>query len=362
MKRSRLYLLLFLLALLAVPLAACGKTKTTPVTVPAPQPARAIPPKAGGTPAPPEEVPSCTAKQLAEIEAGHGQIGSCQPKPLPGPPPTEALSRGASGPDVSNNDPFFNWHPVKAHGHPFAYDKIIQGVRFIDSTAVGMANAQRAAGIIPGGYDFLEVCRTSASAEARLYASRLRAIGLTGLGHAFVPMGDAEWPLSVPCSAASARAWLLQWENTLHAQIGRWPGFYTGAWWWDPNVGCWRPPHAVRWVSGYTSRRRLPIPCGWGGVDLWQYTSNGFNGVSNTDMSVLETSVSVFVGSTPPRPVPHRSKAERRRLIAYWTAARRRELARYHRAHCGPHSMGPKCRGWRAREHELLLNIRRVSR
>src|ERR1700733_14995478 len=251
MKRSR-HLLLILLALLSVALAACGgttktTTATTPVTVPAP-PGRAIPPKAGGTPAPePQlEVPSCTAEELAEIEAGHGQIGSCQPAPH-GPPPTEALHAGVTGPDVSNNDPFFNWHPVKSHGHPFAYNKIIQGVRFVDSTAGGMASAQRAAGIIPGGYDFLEVCRGTGAGEARLYAARLKAIGLSGVGHAFVPMGDAEWPLSVPCSAAGARAWLLQWENMLHALIHRWPGFYTGAWWWNPNVGCWRPPHAVRW-------------------------------------------------------------------------------------------------------------------
>lgn len=306
MRRSSQLPLALLVGLL---LAGCGATKTVTHTTPAPVPvevAPTIPAKPGAAPPPPHEGPGCDAEEQQAIEAGHGEAGACAPRSalFSLSPPT--VSRGGSGPDVSNNDPISNWHPIHARGHRFAYDKVIQGTRFVDSTASGMARAQRSAGIIPGGYDFLEVCRVSASGEARLYAARLKAIGL--VSHAFVPMGDAEWPLEVPCSASQARAWLTAWQSTLHALIHRWAGFYTGAWWWNPNVGCWRPPHgALRWVSGYIVRRLLPIPCGWHGVDLWQYTDHGFNGVSHTDMSVLEVPQSRFTGASEPTPAQKRA-------------------------------------------------------
>lgn len=302
------------LALLAVlGLTACGATKTVTHTTPPSAPVEAqptIPPKPGGVPSPAHEGPGCDAEEQQAIEAGKGEAGMCAPRSALFSLSAPTVSRGSSGPDVSNNDPISNWHPIHAHGHRFAYVKVIQGTRFVDSTASDMVRAQRSAGIIPGGYDFLEVCRVGASGEARLYAARLKAIGL--VGHAFVPMGDAEWPLEVPCSAKEARAWLTVWQSTLHALIHRWAGFYTGAWWWNPNVGCWRPPHgALRWVSGYIVRRLLPIPCGWHGVDLWQYTDHGFNGVSHTDMSVLEVPQSRFTGVSERTPGQKREAAKK---------------------------------------------------
>lgn len=303
----------FLAALLsAVLLVACGSTKTVTKTTPAPMPAPAITPKPGAVPPPAHQsAPTCDPKELHEIEHGKGSLGECTPEPTTTASAAVVAGTavalvqtiasngvGQTGPDVSNNDPFYNWQPVKAHGHPFGYLKIIQGTRFVDSTASGMTRAARAARVIPGGYDFLEVCRVSATGEAHLYVSRLKALGLTKAS--FTPIGDAEWPLNAPCSASAARHWIAVWINTVHAGTARWPGIYTGAWWWNPNVGCWRPPHALRWVSGYTFRRNLVIPCGWGGVDLWQFADAGFNGVIHSDMSVLEVPLSAFTGKTAP--------------------------------------------------------------
>jgi GH25 family lysozyme M1 (1,4-beta-N-acetylmuramidase) len=299
--------------LAAVLLAACGSTKTVTKTTPAPTPAPAITPKPGAVPPPAHQsAPTCDRSEQHEIEKGKGSLGDCTPEPTTsassGTVAGTAVSLvqtiasngvGQTGPDVSNNDPFYNWQPVKAHGHPFGYLKLNQGVRFEDRTAAGMARAARAAGVIPGGYDFLEVCRTNSGAEAHLFVSRLKAIGLSA--HSLVPIGDAEWPLNAPCSAPAARAWLNSWASVVHSSTGRWPGFYSGAWWANPNLGCWRPPGGgKRWISGYTFRRNLVIPCGWGGVDLWQFTDSGFNGVSSVDMSVLEVPLAAFTGSTAP--------------------------------------------------------------
>lgn len=334
MKRS-IWLLLPLFAVLL--LASCGsqaKTVTHTTTLPLPAPPEVqptIPVKPGALAPPAAEAPGCDPEERQAVEEGKGEAGICAPRAQTFGLSAPAVSNARSGPDVSNNDPFFNWHPVQEHGHPFGYDKVIQGTRFVDSTAAGMASAQRAATVIPGGYDFLEVCRTSASGEARLFASRLKAIGL--VGHAFVPMGDAEWPLSLACSPSQARSWLASWQSTLHSLIHRWAGFYTGAWWWNPNVGCWRPPHgALRWVSGYIVRRLLPIPACWGGVDLWQYTDSGFNGVSHTDMSVLETSQSKFLGT--PEQTPAQKRAAKLRSLRTHEATVRELHGDIDRHHC----------------------------
>lgn len=302
-------------------LAGCGSTKTVTKTVTT-TPAPAIVPKPGAVPPPVHQAaPSCDKQEQGEIEQGKGSLGDCTPKPTTGAVPKAEVGAtgqavalqtvaangvGQTGPDVSNNDPFYNWHPVRAHGHPFGYMKINQGVRFVDRTAAGMARGARAAHVIPGGYDFLEVCRTSATAEASLFVSRLRTIGL--IANSLVPVGDAEWPLNAPCSASGARSWLNTWATAVHRGTGRWPAFYTGAWWANPNIGCWRPPGGgQRWISGYTFRRNLVIPCGWGGVDLWQFSSTAFNGVIHGDMSVLEVPLSHFTGASEPTPAQKRA-------------------------------------------------------
>jgi len=294
------------IAVLFVAIVVVGCGKTAPSKPSAPAPLKPLAPKPGAVKPPSGEAPSCGPKVKAEIEAGHGELGACAPSAVVEAPTARfavLVSQGAvshaTGPDVSNNNPFYGWAPVKAHGHPFAYLKTIQGTAYVDSTASGMAKSARAAGVTPGGYDFLEVCRTSSAGEARLFAARLKAIGL--VGHSFLPVGDAEWPLHPNCTTTGARAWITSWIDTVHSLTGRWPAIYTGAWWWNPVLGCWRPPHAKRWVSGYGSRSRLAIPCGWGGVDLWQYTDRGFNGVSTTDMSRLEVAESAFTGSAPTR-------------------------------------------------------------
>jgi GH25 family lysozyme M1 (1,4-beta-N-acetylmuramidase) len=358
--------------LASVLLAACGSSQSKPHST--------IPVKPGAVPAPPRSAPTCPPAEQQEIREGKGSLGDCAPSSTSTTAQSSskltvhAASRagsvvGYTGPDVSNNDPFYDWHPVKAAGHPFGYLKINQGTRFVDSTAEGMARAARAAGVAPGGYDFLEVCSSSASGEARLFASRLKTVGL--ISHALVPIGDAEWPLTAPCSAASARAWLTTWASTVHSIIGRWPGFYTGAWWANPNIGCWRPPHGgKRWVSGYTVRQNLAIPCGWGGVDLWQYTDAGFNGVIHSDMSVLEVPLSSF---TSPSAL---TKAQQREQLWHLYRVRAAEqktaavLSRLLTAHgCRPpHHAHPKsyhrraCPHWKAHGDAVHRELKALAK
>jgi lysozyme len=71
-----------------------------------------------------------------------------------------------------------------------------------------------------------------------------------------------------------------------------------------------------------------------------------------------EAEVRLFDTPEPkPRPI---SPAEKRKLIAYWTHERAATLAVYHR-YCTPWSTGPRCTGWRRRQHVLWLDVRRLE-
>jgi lysozyme len=73
-----------------------------------------------------------------------------------------------------------------------------------------------------------------------------------------------------------------------------------------------------------------------------------------------EVEVRLFLTPEPrPKPKPL-SPAERRRLVAYWTAERANVLHRYHLDGCRGSSTGPKCTALRAREHALYRDIRKL--
>jgi GH25 family lysozyme M1 (1,4-beta-N-acetylmuramidase) len=250
-------------------------------------PGQPLAPKPGAVPAPPGQAPGCGVTEQMRAGNGNGYAGLCAPRAPRGAPsrPPRGASASQTGPDTSHYDPVYEWAPVKAHGHRFAWAKLTEGTGWVDGTAAAQVAGMRRAGIVAGGYDLFRVCEANPLLEARAFTKRLRALGLASTG-SLLPMGDAEEPGSVPCSTAEARAWIWSWMQEMHRMTGRWPGIYTGAWWWNPEIGCWWPPHAVSWISGY---RPYPpyLPCRLPHLDVWQYTDRGFNGITLSDMSVL---------------------------------------------------------------------------
>lgn len=227
----------------------------------------------------------------AECVTHEGQhaMGACAPSRgvAPSAPPLAARSAAAAGtgPDLSNNNPIFglaSWRRIRAHGHRFAYFKVVEGVRFVDGTASRMARDARAAGVIPGGYDFLHVCTVNPYVEANLFVRYLRADGLLG-PNTLPPAADAEYPISPACSAAASRLWLARWQHTVETETHRIVVIYTGKWWWDPHMGCYWPRRPA-WVASYPV---LVRPCGLAHATLHQFGSSIFNGVSSDDMSVF---------------------------------------------------------------------------
>lgn len=300
MNRSLAMLATFLLAVI---LTACGSTAAPHVV------STGLPVHQGAIAPPPNSAPTCTPAEQAAVSAGHGKLGSCAPRPLPG---ARAFlpAGGASGPDTSNNDPLYDWAPVRARGHDFGWTKLNQGRGFIDTTAHAQVQAIRRAKLAPGGYDFYEVCIGSGTAEADIYLLRLHAIAATGRG-TLPAAGDAEWPLSPPCSAAGARKWIAEWVNTVYHALHRVVALYTGAWWWNPNVGCWWPAHALAWISGY-GVSYPPMPCGRSHLDFWQFSSSyPLSSTASGDMSVYRGSAASFRALIGAKPVE--TTAQRRR-------------------------------------------------
>lgn len=299
-------LVLLIAIIVGAGLLAGNSSKLAPkhpaVTAPAPALAGVAPP-AG-------QVPSCTPAQQHAISEGHGKLGVCAPAPQPGIR-LGFPAGGASGPDTSNNDPLYNWQPVKARGHQFGYAKVNQGAWFTDQTAVAQIKAIRSAKLVAGGYDFYEVCVGSGRAEATFYLRLLRRTGAEGTG-ALPAAGDAEWPLSPSCSIGGARRWIAEWVNTVYAATHRNVVLYTGAWWWNPHVGCWWPAHAVSWISGYGVSYPF-MPCSLHALDFWQFSSSyPITGSFTGDMSVWRGSRASFNALTRTGPTPAEVAARRR--------------------------------------------------
>ncbi len=255
--------------------------------------------------------------------------GGCLPKQ----PISLAASITATtqGPDESNNTPVYGdsrWAEIGAH-NSFAIFKVTEGTGYVDPTAAPMGRYARAHGLVVGGYDFLHVCGNSPVTEAQVFVYHLRADGLTGKG-SLPGIGDAEFG----GSGCDARAWINTWARTVYNGTGRWPMFYTGAWWWQPHLGAYWPNPSLAWVSGYGVGYPY-MPSGRSQLDLWQFSDRAWNGSSSGDLSVWRDGARAFTaltGTTTPRPHPrpHRPK---HCLARHWphTNQCRRVRYRYHR-------------------------------
>lgn len=263
-------------------------------------PSAARPPLPAGITAP---ASSCPA------QSGQHVMGQCLPKPVgkfSGTAPLK-LSPTQSNVcvDLSNNDPIYSrqaWLAI-ARRVSCAIFKVNEGTGYIDGTAAAMANVARSVGLTVSGYDFQHVCGDSAIQEADVFAYHLKADGLTG-PHTLPGWADVEYG-NGSCGARS-------WENTWHARVaqdlGREPGTYTGAWFWNPTFGNGYWPGGYSWISGYGISYPY-MPAGHSELDLFQNADNGYNGYNTTDLSYWYGGQKSYCGAItdgcgPPPPPP----------------------------------------------------------
>lgn len=190
-----------------------------------------------------------------------------------------------------------------------------------------------------GAYGFME--GDSGAAEANL------AVRVTsGRGRTLGVWADAEVgaAYSQACSFTAQAHRAGAYIYGLFAAPGMWPGGRCAGWLWPSE---WDVP-AVYPFAGYPSSA----------IKLWQDCGTCSRYGVETDRDVDEGLIALGHPKPKPRPL---SPAERRRLIARWTAERHAVLHRYHLDGCRGGSTGPKCTALRAREHLLYLDIRRLT-
>lgn len=250
--------------------------------------------------------------QLEQPKCVHHVMGGCLPHAKPGHASLAPLlaSSAIGGPDFSNNDPVryrSSWQIIASRSR-FAYVKSIEGLYFTDSTAAMMAAFSKAFGLPVGGYDFLHLCYVSATGEALHFVSALKAQGLLGPG-TLPPAADVEYG----SGSCGGRAWMQTWISVVYANDGHiCPIAYTGAWFWQPNLGGFWPTcvghELLSWISGYGVRYPY-MPSGLRHLDFWQSADNGFNGVTYADYSYWmhdAASFAAFAHAKPPPPArPH---------------------------------------------------------
>jgi GH25 family lysozyme M1 (1,4-beta-N-acetylmuramidase) len=217
------------------------------------------------------------------------------------------------GPDVSNNNGCgVNWAAAHHAGYRFGFAKANEGTGFVDRCFAGNWGQLQHFGMVRGAYDFAHLTSNPVD-EARTFLRVVRGGG--GGLHRSIAVVDVEAFSSG--SVTRNRRWVQAWINTVYTK-GH-PAkilVYSAPFFWNPQLGCWRPRGAGLWVATYGPRPS--VPCGWPGWDFWQYTDGRFNftnapksipGIGPVDISIFSGNRRALVAYTeglPLKPFGHR--------------------------------------------------------
>lgn len=187
------------------------------------------------------------------------------------------------GIDVSAYQGTVNWASVKAAGKKFAIARVSDGVNYIDGTFARNWSRMKANGIIRGAYQYFEPSQ-SATTQANIVIARVGRLG----------KGDLPVMLDVEATGGQSRTTIKNkihtWVNRIKAGTGKTPFIYTGAYFWDDNVGTTDfagYPLNVAWYG--TSCPGVPNAWRGHGWKFHQYTSSAHvSGISgNVDADVF---------------------------------------------------------------------------
>ena len=288
------------LAVLAALLAALA----VPASASAPQPARgaaqpARRPALGATPA-----------QVA-LERGSGQGTSVAPEPDLAARSADVPGGLPYGPDVSAYQHLtgvaMDWNAVRRSGVSFTIVKSTEGNGYTNPWFWSDYNGARAAGLVRGTYHFARPALPlyTAVSQADYYLS---VAGRSGLSGDLPPILDLE--VTGGLTPSQLVAWTQVWLATVRNATGRLPMIYTyPSFWWTAMADSTAFAGYPLWWASYTGTSSpIPVPGGWSGWAIWQYTANGSvpTATGPTDLSVVSSVAAlralsnVSVGSTPP--------------------------------------------------------------
>jgi GH25 family lysozyme M1 (1,4-beta-N-acetylmuramidase) len=172
------------------------------------------------------------------------------------------------GIDVSEFQDSVDWATVKSSGRVFGITRIGDG-DYEDPTFAANWSGIKAAGLVRGAYQFFEPGENAVE-QANIVISK---VGKLGAGDLPV-MLDME--VTGGQSAGTIVSQIQQWASTVEAGTGKKPFIYTGAYFWDDNVGSTAFSSYVLNVAWYGTN--CPgVPNAWAseGWKFHQYSSSG---------------------------------------------------------------------------------------
>jgi lysozyme len=179
-------------------------------------------------------------------------------------------STGATvkGVDVSYYQGTVNWPSVKNGGNAFAFVRVADGTKTIDSKFAANWPAVKSAGLIRGAYHFFRASQDPTT-QANLFVSHLNASG--GLATGDLPgVLDLETADGQSNSTVVSRA--LTWLSVVEQQTGIRPMVYTAAF-MSSIIGTSFSKYPL-WVANYQATCPS-MPSGWNAWEFWQDSSTG---------------------------------------------------------------------------------------
>lgn len=188
---------------------------------------------------------------------------------------TASADDAIRGQDVSSHQGDVDWAAQKEAGSRFAYCKATQGNYYVNPFFGQQYNGSYDAGLVHGAYHWTEPGNGDPVAECDYFLNNGGA--WSDDGRTMPGMLDVEDNPN-GLGQADLQAWVSAWIDHYRAQTGRTPVVYTGAWFWDEQVGPnWAPANVPLHVSHYKPEAPVgtEIPGTWNAWEIWQYQAEG---------------------------------------------------------------------------------------
>jgi GH25 family lysozyme M1 (1,4-beta-N-acetylmuramidase) len=185
---------------------------------------------------------------------------------------------------------------TKSAGQIALVHKLSQGVNFPDNLAIGRISAAIKAGLLVGGYHYLDI-GVSVASQVALFMHQVgmawQIVMSSGGPQAFPLVLDFE-PDDASVGSATTLA-ASQFVEAVQSVTGVWPMLYTGRWDIAPNVKSTKLPACPLWLSEYGDNSVCPP--GWSNWAWWQWTDGTTGPHARTLPGVGTVDQSAFAGT-----------------------------------------------------------------
>ncbi|GAA2244239.1 hydrolase [Streptomyces ruber] len=192
-----------------------------------------------------------------------------------GSPPGRALH--TEGVDVSSHQRDVAWRALWNSGVRWAYVKATEGTSYRNPSYAQQYNGASGVGMVRGAYHFALPNGASGAAQADYFVDN--GGGWSADGRTLPGVLDIEWnPYGSACygkSPSAMVAWIRDFLDRYRERTGRHAVVYTATTWWNQCTGSHAGLGAhPLWIARYASSVG-PMPAGWSGYTMWQYTATG---------------------------------------------------------------------------------------